>query len=415
MRLTYITEYLNTPEDGGLMRTWEIARYLTVRGHHVTTIVSAPHHMTGALPPNMGKRLIFWERIAGIRVARVWAYPGFRRGTFGRILYYLSFPPLALLAAFQSPRPDIVVGSIPPLFSAPVAWFVARMHGARFVLELRDGWLEFATARGLIPRRVAPVLFRLQRWLIHRADLVVAVTPGLAEIARNNGKDPGRVLLIMNGFEEDVFAAAAVDEQAQAELGALLGLSGKFFVVYAGTLGLARDTDIFVRAAVRLSSIPEVHFVFMGEGEKRMGMQAFCAAHGLTNCSFVSLQPRKRVPRLLAGAHVGVNSIARDQALESSLGNKLFEYMACGLPVVSAGDGDSAEFVRATGGGLVVPPEDDAAFADAIRFLWANPDERETMGARGREYVRARFARSRLLAPLAEALSTLVRKPQSFR
>ncbi len=114
MRLVYITEYFHTPAEGGLMRTWELSKYLADQGHQVSVIAPAAHHMTGRLPDDF-KGLRQVQDVAGIRVIKVRTAAGFRRGYTARLLYYLTTPVVSVLAALGE-RPDVVMASSPPFW-----------------------------------------------------------------------------------------------------------------------------------------------------------------------------------------------------------------------------------------------------------------------------------------------------------
>ena len=70
---------------------------------------------------------------------------------------------------------------------------------------------------------------------------------------------------------------------------------------------------------------------------------------------------------------------------------KLYEYMTAGLPVIASDFPYWRRIVDEAGCGLLVDPKDPEAIADAIEWLWRNPEEAEEMGKRGREAVFARY------------------------
>lgn len=71
--------------------------------------------------------------------------------------------------------------------------------------------------------------------------------------------------------------------------------------------------------------------------------------------------------------------------------NKLFEYMAAGLPLIASDFPLWREIVDGAGCGLLVNPEDPVAIAEAMQWILDNPDEAEAMGRRGRAAVEERF------------------------
>jgi len=339
------------------------------KGHRVTVVVPAPHHMSGKVSDFGRIALRRKYSVDGVQVIKTYAYPNFRAGYFRRVLYYLSTPLFVLLACVRQ-KPDVILGSSPPFFLAPGAFLLSKIRRVPFVLEVRDAWLEFAFAKGLVPKFLVKAL-RFQQE--------------------------------MNGYEEDVFAQA--DPSKIREIRQAWGLEGKLVAIYAGTLGLARDCLVFVRAAARLQSHPDILFAFVGEGERKDEMLQFVRDRQLKNCQFVPMQPRRDMPAWFAACSVGLNSIRAGEALESSLSNKIFDYLGSGLPVVFAGNGDTKHFLEQSGGGIVVPAEDDGAMAEAILRLYRHPDLRHEMG--GREYVLSQYSRRKLREPLGEMLDHL--------
>jgi glycosyltransferase involved in cell wall biosynthesis len=98
------------------------------------------------------------------------------------------------------------------------------------------------------------------------------------------------------------------------------------------------------------------------------------------------------VIRELFAARVGVALFhPQPNHMDAIRSNKLFEYMAAGIPVIASDLPSWREVVVGTGCGLVADPRDHTAVAGAIEYLLTHPDEAEAMGERGRAAVRERF------------------------
>jgi glycosyltransferase involved in cell wall biosynthesis len=402
--ILYITEYFHTPQEGGLLRTWATAKHLISEGYRVTVVAPASHHMSGETPEELRGKLFNRYTVDGIDVVKVYGLGDNRASRVRRALHLLVYPSLALVAALRVRKPDVVIASTPPTFLLPVGYAVSLIKRAAYGVEMRDAWLEFIEARGLLPRPALKVLFWLQRAMLRRAKRVIAVTPGIQEIAKEAVQDPSKVTIVLNGFEEDVHEA--IPEAQLAALRAEHGLDDKFVVIYTGTLGLARDHDIFARSARLLRRAPDIRFVFVGEGEKRADLMELCK--DLDNCVFVPLQPRTMIPLFLAASHVAINSIRKNDNLESSLSNKVFDYMGNHVPVVWAGEGDTSDFIERSGGGIVVEPEDAEAMAAAIERLHEDPALRERMADDGQRYVIEGFTRKVAMERLSKTMSELL-------
>ena len=77
--------------------------------------------------------------------------------------------------------------------------------------------------------------------------------------------------------------------------------------------------------------------------------------------------------------------------------NAVLEYLAAGLPTVASRVGGNAEIIQDGKTGLLVPPNNPSALAEALLRLLRDPDFAETLGNRGREYVTSEFSFRRLI------------------
>jgi glycosyltransferase involved in cell wall biosynthesis len=84
-------------------------------------------------------------------------------------------------------------------------------------------------------------------------------------------------------------------------------------------------------------------------------------------------------------------------SLHEGLPYTLLEAMCAGLPVIASRVGGMTEVIESSGGGLLVPPSDDAALARAVERLAGDPDLCARLGARAREEVRRRFLTRHML------------------
>jgi hypothetical protein len=91
-------------------------------------------------------------------------------------------------------------------------------------------------------------------------------------------------------------------------------------------------------------------------------------------------------------------------SLETTLAlrTRLLDFLHLGLPIVATEGGASAELLRASGGGLLVPPGEPQALADALAALLAAPERRHALGTAGRAFVLRECRWEQTLAPLLE-------------
>lgn len=335
----------------------------------------------------------------GARYRTVWTWPYAGNG-ITRVLNWVSYAVTAGLVGLFTRRPEVVVGSTPHLLAPVAAWFVARTRRAAFVLEVRDLWPEVLVEMGQLDR--GSVLYRgldaLAGWIVARADAVIVLAPGVIDVLVERGADPDAVHLVPNGADP---------LPAPADRGALRGrldVEG-VVVVYAGAHGPANGLDLALDAAVDLAGThPEVRFVLVGDGPAKPALVERVRREQISNVRLDPARPKDEMAALLGAADVGLHVLADVDLFTYGVSpNKVFDYMAAGLPVVTNTQGDVGRLVEGSGAGVAVPAGDLAAGIRAL--VDAGPDERAAMGRRGRAVI----ARDYAIAPRSRSLDSALR------
>lgn len=361
--------------------------------------------MTGLTENKNQYKILTEEIFNGIRVVKVFSFQNYRNNKLLRILYYTTYPLLAFIAAIRIKNPTIIITSTPPIFLLITGFLISHIKKKEYIVEVRDAWLEFAIARELVPKFMVRLLLKIQNYMYNKAKYIISVTPGIKKIVDSYTKYPEKNHLVMNGFEEDINMVKNDYTIIAQNIIKKYCLKDKFVVIYAGTLGMARDTDIFGRTANYLRKYKDIIFLFIGEGEKKQKLIQYCKSRNLINCSFISIQPRYMMPVFMNIADVGINAIRKNDALESSLSNKIFEYLGNGLSVVWAGDGDTSEFLNISGGGIVVEPENEKQMGEAILKLYNNPKLKQKISSKGKNYVLKNYKREKVMKSIDPILA----------
>jgi glycosyltransferase involved in cell wall biosynthesis len=220
----------------------------------------------------------------------------------------------------------------------------------------------------------SPIFTWLYRAQYRTAAHLIAVTEGLAQWARAfAGHD--RVTVVSNGANTELFTPD----------GPRADTAGRY-VIFVGGL-VAWHGIATMLAALREPAWPDdIRLVIVGDGIERDKVEAAKADPRLL---WLGRQPYEAVPALLRGALAAL-CVIEDQDGRSASGVaplKLFEAMACGVPVIVSELPFQAEIVRQAGAGLVVPPADPSAVAAAVRMLGEAPDKARALGSSGAIYV----------------------------
>jgi glycosyltransferase involved in cell wall biosynthesis len=391
MRTLIVTHYF-PPETGAPQaRLSALAATWAADGDRVTVLTGMPNHPTGLVPPAYRGALRRREHRDGYQVIRTWLYATPNEGVARKTAGHLSFMISSVLLGGRRCGPaDTVVVSSPTFFSIGAAWLLARMKRARLVVEIRDLWPAIFVELGVLTnRRLIRLLERLELAAYGAADRVVVVSDGFRANLIDRGVPGSKVHTIRNGVTLDWFdPRAAADPWVRERLGAR---GGDCLVLYLGTHGISHGLPGVADAAARLAGEP-VHFAFVGEGADKPRLRRRVAELALDNVTLAPGVPHEDVPALLAAADICLVPLRDVPLFSTFVPSKMFEYLAAGKAVVGAVAGEAAQILREAGA-MVVPPEDSAALADAIRVLAADPERRRAMGRRGRSHVEHCFDR----------------------
>jgi colanic acid biosynthesis glycosyl transferase WcaI len=177
--------------------------------------------------------------------------------------------------------------------------------------------------------------------------------------------------------------------------------------LYAGTIGLVSGAEVIIDAAVKLGPASGVRILFVGEGQLLPKLEQRARDLGLGNVAFLPFQPRELLNDVQSAADVSLVTLLPGHG-RTSMPSKVLGYLAAGRPVVAAVDTDSetARFLRRAGAGIVVPPGDPPALADAIVALRDDPERRRAMGRAGRVYLERHCSQDEVLGAYAEMFAS---------
>ncbi|NLI92259.1 MAG: glycosyltransferase family 4 protein [Peptococcaceae bacterium] len=384
MRILLLTQYF-TPEKGAAqVRLWELAKGLKNEGHEVTVVTAFPNHPTGIIPTEYRGKRFAQEEMDGVKVLRTWIYP-VKRGRFWlRLCNYFSFVFSSLYGIFRSGKQDLIVVESPPLFIGFSAIIASFFKKAPYIFNVSDLWPESAVQLGLVTNKH---LIRMSEWLeayfYRKAFKLSAQTQGIVEGLKKKGVSSEDILFLPNGVDTDLFRPREKDTDLEESL----GLQGKNVILYAGTMGYAHGIETALEAADILRKEKDIFFLFVGDGSERPRLEEISREKNLPNIRFVDFQPLEEIPRYYSLSIINLSTLRRYKLSEGVRPSKVFPALASGQPLIYVGEGEGAEIVKESGGGIVLEPENPELLAETILKLLSNPGYCRELSGKGREYV----------------------------
>jgi glycosyltransferase involved in cell wall biosynthesis len=400
VRLLYFHQHFATPRGAAGTRSYEFARALIARGHQVTVVCGA-HALSGLDLPYDDAR--GWHRgeVDGIDVISLPLAYSNRDSLFRRGWTFLRFALRSVRLALTL-EADLVFATSTPITAVIPGLAAKWLRGLPFVFEVRDLWPELPRALGLRNPFLLGGMSLLEFLGYRSADACIGLSPGIVEgiRARADGRLP--VAMIPNGCDLGVFHPSR-----RAKL-TLPGVGPDDFVAgFTGAHGVANGLDALLEVAQELKRRGDtrVKLIFIGDGREKERLAARAAELGLTNCLFFPPVPKTELGAITASLDCGLMVLKDVPAFyRGTSPNKFFDYVAAGIPVLNNYPGWLAGLITEHRCGVVVPPGDPVAFADALQSLAADPAARRTLGAAARSLAEKEFARPLLAARFVETL-----------
>jgi glycosyltransferase involved in cell wall biosynthesis len=378
MIIHYYQQFFTGPNAPGTLTPRKLMQHLAGQGHTVHVVATDFNVYNEQTEPPEDYALPSGGRLV---VHRVPSARGLRRGLRARLHTYVGFAWAAYRLGRQLPRPDVVLGSIQPLFTGLVAQRVAHRCHASFLLEIRDLWPDALEAKGAISHWQAWPLHLVANYLYRAAESIISLTPGIKSVLLKKGVPQPKVDVIPNGYDPAMYdLLAGTREQVRAEL----GWERQFVAVFTGTHVEVTAVETIVKAAECLKHRTDIRFDLFGKGQRKPAAVALARSLGIANIHFHDPVPKNRIPGILAAADVGLMTLFKSPLIDIYFENKLVDYMGAGKAILAAMDGMQGRLIATHKAGRVVGSFDYQGLAKLVEDAANDPEQVRQMGANGK-------------------------------
>jgi len=267
----------------------------------------------------------------------------------------LGFEVRALYGVIKAGRPEVVIGSS----DIPCLWLAQRFAkslGVGYVIDLYDNYESFGQAR-------IPGFRRLLKASIRNARLVIVVSLALKEKIIDDYAPPGSVVVMNNGIVRSSFFTG---DRATARISLGLPVNARL-IGTAGNLSRMKGLDTVYEAWEGIEgSAQEIYLVLAGRVDLKLpppnGQRVI----------YLGELPESQVGQLFRALDIGIVPAHNSAFGRYCFPQKLFEMIACGLPVVAANVGAIAQTLRANPEMLFAPGDGKSLMAAVTLQLEAS-------------------------------------------
>lgn len=342
MKIIYIHQYFRTPQEGGPIRSYYLAKGLVDNGFDVEMITSH----------SKNEKVV--KDVDGIKVHYLPAPYSNLMSFKRRIISFLKFMYLAVDEASKIKNADLCYATSTPLTVGLAAIKIKERFGIPYIFEVRDLWPEAPVQMGALTN---PWLQRyaedLERRIYNEAEKIVALSPGIhSGIQRKSGSKS--ISMIPNMSDVGFFERQEKDQILEDRFNA----NNKFVVSYFGAIGKANKLDYFLEAAKQsLESKIPAKFIIVGEGSERIRLEDLSKKVGITNIDFLPFMNKSELREMLNITDAAYISFDNKPILETNSPNKFFDALASGKMVITNTRGWLQELSEKYNCGFYTDPE----------------------------------------------------------
>jgi glycosyltransferase involved in cell wall biosynthesis len=322
-------------------------------------------------------------------------------GELRRILYNRELE-TELKRRFEAEPPDLIYERASLFATAGIS--LARQLRSPIILELNAPLAqEQATYR---TTGLSELAAQVERWTLSHADAVLTVSEPLRQHVLALGVAPDRVHVLPNGVNPALFHPAAPDKAVDRRW----HLDGGPVVGFVGGLRPWHGVEVLPLLLERLATRHNgVRLVVAGDGPLRSELERQLEQRGLRSKAVITgLLPHDEIPTLIRRFDVAVAPYSQANHAFYFSPLKIFEYMACGAPVVAPRLGQIAELLRHGETGLLYSAGDVDALAACCDQLLAEPAVRRRIGTAAAQFIASRFTWDHNVQAIVKLARTLL-------
>lgn len=390
MRLIIFTNHFY-PES---FRINDIAFDRAQRGDHVTVLTSIPDYPEGRFHKGYS---LFKKRVEFVNGVKVIHVPLIPRGDGGKIRMVLNYASSVFFFFFYGwyqalfHRYDAVfVHDTSPAFISLPAKTVSKVQKIPLYHWILDMWPESLTAGGINGGKFYTLIHKMMKGIYKRDTEILITSKGSRKLLSERGVSDEKITYLPNWNDD---AISSVDESV------LPPFPDGFIVMFAGNLGFAQNMENLLAAANELKEEKDIHWVFVGDGRKKLWMDEYVKEHHLEDTvHLLGRYPIETMGAFFKKADVMLVALNDVLIFNLVLPAKVQAYMAAGKPILASLCGEGADIVKDANCGWSVPSNDYKELAATVSEI-ARIDKQElaTLGKNARNYYEANFTREKCM------------------
>ena len=377
-----LTQYYNPEPGAAQIRLGELSKELKNKGVNVKVITGMPNYPEGKIFKDYKYKFFKSEVWEGIHIKRVWLYPASGKGTLSRLLNYLSFSFFSFWVLLLSKSSDLIFVEAQPITLAIPAFIVKIFKGIPYIYNTPDLQIEHAEEAGWLKSKILlDIAKKMEEFLMRNSLSVSVVTKAyINHFSKERNIPKNKFTFLPNGANIKELYPIDQNMNYRKKMG-VLDEEVKVFT-FAGTNAPYQGLDNIIYAANELKNRNDIIILLAGKGPERSKLKSMVESLNLDNVKFID-SPFIEMRYLMSITYASLVVLKDNPTAKMQRLSKVIPPLACKVPVIFAGYGESEQMINKFKCGMTIKPENPKLLAAAMKKMADNINLRNQMGENG--------------------------------
>lgn len=399
-KILVISQYFY-PEQ---FRINDICKEWIARGYNVTVLTGIPNYPQGKYYKGYGIRKNRTEIWNGIKIIRIPLIP---RGKtkIGLILNYLSFPVSGYFwSKLTKEKADIIfMFETSPMTQCKIGVHYAKRIKVPLLLYVQDLWPEnVEIITGISSPVIIKPIERMVRKIYHSCTHIFTTSQSFVN----------DVLKLCDNKEKVSFWPQYAEGFYQKYNGSFNMKNLKddnFKIIFTGNIGQAQGLDILPKVAEKLKG-EKVKFVIVGDGRYKKELISEISSRNVEDkFLLIDKRPPEEISQLLAACDMAFISFMNSPLWKKTIPAKLQSYMACGMPILAAAEGEVEQIINKSGCGFCCNVGDvNGLYEIIVKAMESEHSVFVKQSENAIEYYKENFDKKKLMDEMDNYIGSLI-------
>lgn len=384
--VTILSQYFYPEPGAAQIRLGMLAKELKKLGIRVNIITGMPNYPDGKIQREYQNKFFSREKWNGINIKRIWLYAASGRRPLARLANYLSFSIFVFFPLIFSRKTDLLFVESQPITLAIPAYLNKIFKGVPYIYNTPDLQIEHAEEAGWVKsKKIIKLAKIIEEFLMKKSLYVTVVTEAyINHFIEERNISKNQILFLPNGADTKKLYPSDYNSDYQKKMG--IFDENKIIFTFAGTFAPYQGIETILFAAKELLEFNNIQFLLAGEGPEKQKLRELSKKLRINNLSFID-SPFDEMKDLMSITYASLVVLKDKPTANKQRLSKVIPPLACGVPVIFAGNGESAKLIIDNDCGLVIEPDRPKLLAKQIYILSKDKEKRDKLGGNGLKYV----------------------------